>query len=79
MKVAKIQYDFHEAEQTMIHFASFSDKAPCESIFGLKNMWLGWGSNTDQTAHEPLPATELLAPCYTDFPSQNWTDSRTPQ
>ena len=31
-----------------------------------KNMWLGRGSNTDQTAHEPLPAetltTELLVP-----------------
>ena len=31
-----------------------------------KNLWLGRESNTDQTAHEPLPAemltTELLEP-----------------
>ena len=39
--------------------------------FGLKNLWLGRGSNTDQTAHEPLPAETLTTELLASIPSFN--------
>ena len=37
----------------------FDDGGPLRINMGLKNVWLGRGSNTDQTAHEPLRAEML--------------------